>query len=172
MHSGSHSAMATTPASIPSRISARWKTRNWKMSEQPRRRIRTQASARDATVMSFVLDAPVQQGRSGRFDSSDDAPLPRALFAISGRVRVEVEGATILLQKAPEADWADLKPRIAAAIRKVLDETDTPLGADGCDPDPGSDSDLLRRVEDLLERQVNPSIAAHGGQIIAERVEQ
>jgi Fe-S cluster biogenesis protein NfuA len=140
------------------------------MSEQTHRRIRAQASARDAHVMSFVLNSPVQDGRSGRFESTDDVPLARALFAIGGVTRVEVAEATIMVQKDAQTDWALLKPTIAAAIRQVLDATDAPLGADvSNDSDP--DAALLREVEELLERQVNPSIAAHGGLIAAERVE-
>ena len=136
------------------------------MSDTPRRRIRAQASAGDADVMGFVLDAPVQPGRSARFDAPGEAPLPRALFALEGVTQVEVAEATIWVRKSADADWAALKPAIAAAIRDVLDRSDTPLGAD--EPDP--DAALLRAVEDLLERQVNPAVAAHGGRISAEKV--
>ena len=140
------------------------------MSEQPQRRIRAQASARDAHVMSFVLDSPVQEGHIGRFERTDDAPLAQALFAVAGVTRVEVAKATILIQKDVQADWALLKPIIAEAIRQVLDASDAPLGSDtATETDP--DAALLHEVEALLERQVNPSIAAHGGVIAAERVE-
>ncbi|SLN73037.1 Fe/S biogenesis protein NfuA [Roseibaca ekhonensis] len=135
------------------------------MSEQTHRRIRAQASARDADVMSFVLDSPVQEGRSGRLEKTHDAPLARVLFAVAGVRRVEVAEATILVQKDAQTDWALLKPTIAAAIRQVLDATDAPLGSNTA-----PDAALLRAVEELLERQVNPSIASHGGHISVERV--
>ena len=142
------------------------------MSEaQARRRIRAQGSAGDADVMGFVLDAPVQSGRSARFDVPGDAPLARALFAVGGVSRVEVRDATIWVKKDAAADWAALKPAIAAAIRRVLDETDTPLAAGEDAPEPDPDAVLLRQVEELLDRQVNPSVAAHGGHISADRVE-
>jgi len=144
------------------------------MSDAPtRRRIRAQGSATDAHVMGFVLDAPVQPGRSARFEEPGDAPLAQALFAIAGVARVEASGATIWVRKAADADWAALKPAIAAAIRRVLDETDAPLGADetGAGETRGdADAELLAAVEALLERQVNPAVAAHGGHIAAERV--
>jgi Fe-S cluster biogenesis protein NfuA len=137
------------------------------MSEQPRRRIRAQASTHDANVMSFVLDVPVQDGRSGRFERTDDAPLARALYALAGVIRVEVAEATISVRKDGGADWAPLKPLIAAQIRQVLDAAAPPLGADN---DLGPDAVLLQAVEALLKREVNPAIAAHGGLIAAERV--
>lgn len=141
------------------------------MSDTPaHRRIRAQASASDPQVMGFVLDAPVQPGRSGRFEGAGDAPLSRALFSVPGVRRVEVSGATIWVKKRENADWSALKPAIAASIRTTLDETDAPLGhggADEADPDSG----LLAEVEALLDRQVNPAVAAHGGHISAEKVE-
>jgi NFU1 iron-sulfur cluster scaffold homolog, mitochondrial len=142
------------------------------MSDTPRRRIRAQASAADGDVMGFVLDAPVQAGRSAQFDGAGDAPLSRALFAIEGVTRAEVAEATIWVRKLPAADWAALKPAIAATIRDVLDRTDLPLGAEGLGADLDADPDaaLLRAVEELLERQVNPAVASHGGRIAAERV--
>jgi len=135
-----------------------------------RRRIQAQASGSDPYVMGFVLDAPVQAGRSARFDGTDDsAPLSRALFSILGIRHVEVSDATIWVRKEDGADWAVLKPAIAAAIRQVLDEAKAPLGEASADPsDP--DAALLHAVEELLERQVNPSVAAHGGHIAADRV--
>ena len=38
-------------------------------------------------------------------------------------------------------------------------------------PDDDPDTALLREVEALLDRQVNPAVAAHGGHISADRVE-
>ena len=135
-----------------------------------RRRIQAQASGSDPHVMGFVLDAPVQAGRSARFDAPDaGAPLSSALFSIAGIRHVDVSDATIWVRKEDGADWAALKPAIAAAIRQVLDEAGAPLGeasADHADPDAA----LLHAVEELLERQVNPSVAAHGGHIAVDRV--
>ncbi|MBY5933528.1 NifU family protein [Tateyamaria omphalii] len=136
-----------------------------------RRRIRARSSARDDTVMGFVLDTPIQPGRSVLFDPQSDAPLAHALFAVPGIQTVEVVDTTIWVKKDASADWAALKPAIAAAIRKVLDETDAPLGKAVTDESTDPDARLLKKVEDILDRQVNPSVAAHGGHIAADRVE-
>jgi len=138
-----------------------------------RRRIRAQASAGDPNAMAFILDAPVHPGRSGRLEPTDAAPLARALFALEGLSRAEVRDETIWIRKTADADWAALKPAIAAAVRDVLDETSHPLGGDDGTgaPDDDPDTALLREVEALLDRQVNPAVAAHGGHISADRVE-
>lgn len=140
---------------------------------EPRRRIRAQASPRDPATMRFILDAPVQQGRSASFDAATaETPLAKALFAIDGVMQVQVTGETILVTLAPGHDWQALKRPIGAAIRKVLDSTDQPLG-DGI-PTPATeqnDAKLLAAVSDLLDTRTNPSIAGHGGHISAERVQ-
>ncbi|NBB92147.1 MAG: hypothetical protein GVY32_03140 [Gammaproteobacteria bacterium] len=142
------------------------------MSETPtRRRIRAQASAGDPNAMAFLLDAPVQKGRGGRLEPTDAAPLARALFALEGPMRAEVRDATIWVQKDADADWAVLKPAIAAAIRRVLDAAEAPLGPDPGPEDADPGADLLNAVADLLDQQVNPAVAAHGGHIAVERVE-
>jgi len=135
-----------------------------------RRRIRAQSSAGDPDVVGFLLDTPIQQGASVRFESAGDAPLADALFGLGGIGRVEVSDATIWVKKQPDADWAVLKPAIAGAIRHVLDATDAPLGQptrDAASPD----QDLFAAVEALLNQQVNPAVAAHGGHISADKVE-
>jgi len=141
-----------------------------------RRRIRAQASAGDANVMAFVLDAPLQPELPGRLSADSDAPLGRALFALSGVCRVQVSGPTIWVQKQANPDWATLKPAIAAAIREVLDQTDAPLGhdttsGDSTTEDADPDAALLKAIKALLDSQVNPAVAAHGGHIAADRVE-
>jgi len=140
-----------------------------------RRRIRAQASAGDPNAMAFILDAPLQKGRSRRLEPTDAAPLARALFALEGLMRAEVRDETIWIRKTADADWAALKPAIAAAVRDVLDETPYPLGEDdtivGFNADADPDGTLLKEVEALLDGQVNPAVAAHGGHIAADRVE-
>jgi Fe-S cluster biogenesis protein NfuA len=135
-----------------------------------RRRIRAQSSASDPDAMGFILDMPIQDGVSLRLEAAADPPLARALFELHGVARVEVSDATIWVKKHAEADWAMLKPAIAAAIREVLDDTDTPLGQDGS-AEVSPDDSLRGAVEELLDRQVNPAVAAHGGHISVYRVE-
>jgi NFU1 iron-sulfur cluster scaffold homolog, mitochondrial len=137
------------------------------------RRIRAQASPRDPSTMRFILDAPVQAGRTASFGGpDDDAPLAKALFAIDGVRKVQVAGETILVTRARGHDWQALKGPIAAAIRRVLDSADHPLG-DASDAAPQGDDDaaILAAVTGVLDRQANPAIARHGGHVSAERVE-
>ena len=136
-----------------------------------RRRIRVQPSVKDPQNLRFILEAPVQDSTSVCYDdASADAPLARALFAILGVQRVEVEGASIYVTRSTDVDWSALKAPIAVAIRDVLDREALPLGQRSEAPK-GEDALLLLAVADLLDREANPAIASHGGSVAVERVE-
>lgn len=141
----------------------------------PARRIRAQGSPRDPLTMRFILDEPVQVGGSASHDSLDaaSAPLPRALFALDGIEKLHIADETVTVTRKADADWQTLKPRIAAAIRQVLDETDAPLGegADAAREAQAGDATLLETARHILDQQANPAIASHGGHVTAERVE-
>jgi len=141
------------------------------MSEtETRRRIRAMASAHDPATMRFVLDAPVQPGQSAHWTAPQaDAPLAAELFAVPGVRAVHVAEATITVTRDASSDWAQLKPQVAAAIRAALDSSTAPLGQSQ-EEDADSDAALLAKVTDLLDRQANPAIAAHGGHVSAEKV--
>lgn len=135
-------------------------------------RIRAQSSPHDPDALRFLLDAPVQEGADPAiFDGpGKDAPLARALFAIPGVRRIEVEGACIHIRKSTEAHWSEMKAPIAAAIRATLTRDGQPLGARPDETGGDCDTRMLAAVRDLLDRRINPSIASHGGHIDAERV--
>ena len=136
-----------------------------------RRRIRVQPSVKDPQNLRFILEAPVQDSTSVCYDdASADAPLARALFAILGVQRVEVEGASIYVTRSTDVDWSALKAPIAVAIRDVLDREALPLGQRSEAPK-GEDALLLLAVADLLDREASPAIASHGGSVAVERVE-
>ena len=136
-----------------------------------RRRIRVQPTVKDPQTLRFILEAPVQDSTSVCYDdASADAPLARALFAISGVQRVEVDGASIYVSRSTDVDWSALKAPIAVAIRDVLDREALPLGQRSEAPK-GEDALLLLAVADLLDREANPAIASHGGSVAVERVE-
>tara|TARA_R110002096_G_scaffold383566_5_gene577447 strand:- start:2395 stop:3573 length:1179 start_codon:yes stop_codon:yes gene_type:complete len=123
--------------------------------------------------MRFILDVPIRPGKATSFDGPvDAAPLAAALFAIDGVRKVTVAGETILVTCSPSQDWQALKTPVAKAIRQVLDATDRPLG-EAMDQSPPVENDaaLLATVNDVLDRQANPSIARHGGRVSAESVE-
>ena len=81
---------------------------------------------------------------------------------------VLIADRTVSITKTPTGEWEHLTRPIAAAIRAHL-ASGQPAVHDnaGMPGRPGrrSDDEIRTAVEELLERDVNPAIASHGGRI-------
>jgi Fe-S cluster biogenesis protein NfuA len=131
--------------------------------------IRAEVALADPDSCRFVVSREVHPGGPQLFESVADAagsPLPERLFALPGVVHVLVAGNIVTVGKAGSADWASLKAPIGAAIRSQL-QTGIPaiFRAPPVSGRRRSDADIRRAVDELLDREVNRAIAAHGGRI-------
>jgi Fe-S cluster biogenesis protein NfuA len=95
------------------------------------------------------------------------SPLAERLFAFPGVAHVLVAENVVTVGKDSGASWSALKPGIGTVIRAQLVtgvpailEPPRTAGAGG-----RTDAEVRAVVQELLDRQVNRSIAAHGGQI-------
>ena len=89
------------------------------------------------------------------------------MFALPGVAHVLVADNVVTVGKEPSASWSGLKAAIGTAIRAQL-LTGVPAilesphhASTGRRPD----AEVRAVVQELLDREVNRSIAAHGGQI-------
>jgi Fe-S cluster biogenesis protein NfuA len=132
-------------------------------------RIRAETSPADPHSMRFVLDRDVQDSALASFPdvaAAQGAPLAEALFAISGVKMVDVSGVVVAVVKTDDSNWGDLKRPIADALRGSLAQSSAPLGQGvKTSGQARSDSEILLAVQDVLDRQANPAIAAHGGHV-------
>jgi len=133
-------------------------------------RIRAETSPADPDMCKFAVSRVVHPGGPHFFASSAEAqgsPLLERLFALSGVTSVLVAESVVTVGKHSAASWAELKPAIGAAIRTQLLTGVPALLETPCNTSPGSrtDEDVRALVQELLDRQVNRSIAGHGGRI-------
>lgn len=132
--------------------------------------IRAETTLGDPDSCRFVVSREVHAGGPYFYPDAAGAagaPLAAALFALPGVASVLVAGAVVTVGKHAAADWAALKPAVGGAIRAQLRSGipavfTAPVAAGAARP---PDADIRRLVDDLLEREVNRSIAAHGGRI-------
>jgi Fe-S cluster biogenesis protein NfuA len=144
------------------------------MSDDPPARpkivIRAETSFADPDTCRFTVDRTVFPGGPHFFDSEESAagsPLIHQLFALDGVANVLVAESVVTVGKRPDARWDGLKARIGATIRTQLLSgvraiLEVPLETGGGSRD---DAQLREVVQELLDREANPSIAAHGGKI-------
>ena len=132
--------------------------------------IRAEASLADPDSCKFTVSCSVHPGGSFFFAGRDRAagsPLGERLFALGGVASVLIAGNVVTIGKVPGAAWTGLKAAIGAAIRtQLLSGMPAMLDTAGrTGLQARSDAELGAAVQALLDREVNRSIASHGGKI-------
>ena len=132
--------------------------------------IRAETSIADPDTCKFTVSRIVHPGGPYFFHAKELAagsPLAERLFALPGVAHVLVAENVVTVGKDSGASWSALKPGIGTVIRAqlitgvpALLEAPHTAGAWG-----RTDVEVRAVVQDLLDRQVNRSIAAHGGRI-------
>ena len=132
--------------------------------------IRAEASLADPDSCKFTLSRSLHPGGPWFFASREGAagsPLSERLFALGGVASVLIVDNVVTIGKAADVSWTGLKAAIGAAIRaQVLSGVPAILGAAASSGTLArSDAELGAAVQALLDREVNRSIASHGGKI-------
>jgi Fe-S cluster biogenesis protein NfuA len=139
--------------------------------------IRAETSLADPDTCKFIVSRPVHPGSPFFFANKERAagsPLGERLFALPGVANVLIAENVVTLCKEPIASWSGLKAAIGTAIRAQL-LTGVPAilemhfhsGTQG-----RSDAELNTAIQELLDKEVNRSIANHGGKISIVEVRQ
>lgn len=132
--------------------------------------IRAETSVADPDTCKFTVSRSVHPGGPFFFPAKELAagsPLAERLFALPGVAYVLVAENVVTVGKHSGPSWSVLKPGIGTVIRAQLVtggpailEAPRTAGAWG-----RADAEVRAAIQELLDRQVNRSIAAHGGQI-------
>ena len=113
----------------------------------------------------FTVDRPVYPDKSFALlnkEAAEDSPLARRLFEIDGVTRVVISHDQITVNKSAEADWPVIGKSIGTAIRAHL-ASDDPAVSDAAWDNVPSSEEIREQVQQVLDTDVNPSIANHGG---------
>lgn len=121
----------------------------------------------DSTTCRFIVDRPVYPEGSVRFGTPDKAlgsPMAEKIFDIDGVTSVMVAGNTVTVTKDVDDPWPVIGKRIGAAIREVIRSGVPPI-SEGAKVESEMDRAIREQVQLILDRDINPAIAAHGGYI-------
>ena len=132
--------------------------------------IRAETSLADPDTCKFTVSRTVHPGGPFLFDTRERAggsPLPERLFALDGVARVLVVDNVVTVGKHPGTSWNGLRAEVGAAIRaQLLSGIPLILEASRAPSVWGrSDAEVRAVIQELLDGEVNRSIANHGGQI-------
>lgn len=121
-----------------------------------------------------MVDRPVLPGYSVWYPDADtarNAPLAEYLFAVPGVLSVLVHDFTVTITRDPAlADsWEGLAKEIGARIRNHL-LVGIPVVAPEFLENMPSEDTIRRKLQAVVDLEINPGIAAHSGVISLERV--
>jgi Fe-S cluster biogenesis protein NfuA len=129
--------------------------------------VTAQVSPANPAVCAFTVGRPLFPGDSYNCASPEMAkgsPLLEALFALEGVSQVWVSEDRLTVQKNSDEEWPILGKRIAKTVRDLLREGRQPLVAPAR-ARTGVEAHIRKRVREVLEAEINPSLAAHGGRV-------
>ncbi len=135
--------------------------------------IQTETTPNPATL-KFLPGQAVVPGGTADFTDAESAarsPLARRLFAVDGVEGVFLGPDFITVTKREDVAWDHIKPAILGAIMEHYQsglpaiETGESSGGHDDTGDEGPDSDIVRRIKELLDTRVRPAVAQDGGDI-------
>ena len=135
---------------------------------------RTPAPASTDRIRRFVvdLDAPLAPPGRHRYASLDEAagvPVAEAVLGVPGIVEIFIEGNAVTALRAEHVPWEQLEEPVRYAISAALrgiGEAPSASPASSASPAPAlSDDDMYDAAQRLLERDINPAVAQHGGAV-------
>jgi len=127
--------------------------------------IRILAEPLTNTSCQFTVDRPVYPDASFYFPSKDrakDSPLAGKIFEIEGVTSVLIAHDQVTVTKSGSEDWPVVGRKVGAAIREHM-ATGLPAVHESLRATLPSAEEIRQKVEHVLQTDVNPAVAAHGG---------
>jgi len=117
----------------------------------------------------FKFSENIHEGESKFFRSSEDAKgsaVIEKLFALEGVgvSAVKVDANQVSVTRGSFEDWHLHAKTVAAVLTEAVDKAEDFCAADA-PANMRSIEEIKKTVQDLLDSQINPAVASHGGEI-------
>lgn len=125
-------------------------------------------------TMKFVANKLLYPGKSVDFNSPEEAipsPLATELFAFPFVKGVFIASNFVTLTKNSDAAWEDIIPEMREYLKSFLESGKTVINEDQLPKKADynfvneDDSDVVKRIKELLENYVKPAVEMDGGAI-------
>ena len=115
-------------------------------------------------ALKFILNEKLLKLESRQFadtDTAKDDPLASGIFNIKGVVSVFYMDKFVTVEKSPDTGWGQIQKPLIDFIRN-FDKNLIPAEKE-LEPFNGSDNELLKQINSLLDMRVRPALAGDGG---------
>ncbi len=125
-------------------------------------------------TMKFVANKLLYPGKSIDFPDESTAtpsPLAKELFAFPFIRSVFIASNFVTLAKTPETQWEEVIPAIREFLKQYLEEGKVVVNEElvvkkvSTNTVNADDSDVVKRIKELLENYVKPAVEMDGGAI-------
>ncbi|HYD20565.1 MAG TPA: NifU family protein, partial [Flavipsychrobacter sp.] len=125
-------------------------------------------------TMKFVANKLLYPGKSIDFPdeaSATPSPLAKELFAFPFIKAVFIASNFVTLTKTPDTQWDEVIPSIREFLKQYLEAGKAVVNEDEVKPKADSnvisadDTDVVKRIKELLENYVKPAVEMDGGAI-------
>jgi Fe-S cluster biogenesis protein NfuA len=120
----------------------------------------------DPSKCQFAVDWPVYDGAAyfANKEAAKGSPLAEAIFEIPNVTAVLITGNIVTVTKDDFDDWLPPAKQVGAAIRRILQSGIPAVSKEFKAKLPSPDY-IREKVQEILDDQINPAVAAHGGYI-------
>ena len=134
--------------------------------------IQTEETPNPATL-KFLPGQTVLGAGTANFSEGDNiesSPLAKKLFDVEGVVGVFLGSDFITITKKEDFLWEHIKPALLGTIMDFLQSGEEILNEDNTrdsmhETHEGPDSEIVKKITDLLDTRVRPAVAQDGGDI-------
>jgi Fe-S cluster biogenesis protein NfuA len=127
-------------------------------------------------TMKFVANKLLYPGKSADFPDTESAkpsPLATELFGFPFIKAVFIASNFVTLTKTAETDWNDVIPAIRQFLKEYLEEGKiiineeefSEIKQESSNTVDADDSDVVKRIKELLDNYVRPAVEMDGGAI-------
>ncbi len=132
--------------------------------------------SRDNEQCKFMVNRPLFEGHSwlfSNFKRAAGSPLAEAIFSVDSVDTVLVHDSTAVVTKTGAkgiSDWQALAKEVGSALRQALEADESLISKEILDQIPSEDV-VRNQIQKVIDTEVNPGVAGHGGRITLTQVE-
>ncbi len=116
-------------------------------------------------ICKFTVDRPVYPGGSAYFGNREAAglsALAQKIFEIPEVENLLIAENQITVTKSGFDPWPVIGKRIGAKIREHI-RSNEPAVSNAYDNTMPPESEIRKKIQNLLDREINPALGSHGG---------
>ncbi len=116
-------------------------------------------------ALKFILNEKLLQKETRSFQNKEEAqkdPLAKGIFEIPGVVSVFYMDKFITIEKEPSASWGQIQKPLVEFV-KNFDKSLIPPESDAASISSEAETELLKKINDVINTRVRPALAGDGG---------